>query len=134
MEILEKYPTREAFEAVWEKDYQPLVYADVREAYETFVKEADKHIFLSDYEEGGCISQDDFMQNLSDDAMFQFQDILTEAFYDKNPQLYEDAFELYTIAQMEENPSLDVAIVFHEEYEKLYEEFVGEMFEHFFKE
>ena len=50
------------------------------------------HIFLSDYEEGGCISKEDFKDNLSQEAQFAFQDGLTEVFYDKNPDLYETAF------------------------------------------
>ena len=71
-----------------------LTYEDVREAYEDFVKSADKHIFLSDYEESGNVSREDFMDNLSQAAQFAFQDGLTEAFYEKNPEVYENAFAL----------------------------------------
>ena len=40
------------------------------------------------------------MDNLSQAAQFAFQDGLTEAFYEKNPQVYENAFALFEAAQM----------------------------------
>ena len=52
-EIFEQFKDKDAFDAYWKEHYVPLTYEDVREAYEDFVKSADKHIFLSDYEESG---------------------------------------------------------------------------------
>lgn len=83
-EIFEQFKDKDAFDAYWKEHYVPLTYEDVREAYEDFVKSADKHIFLSDYEESGNVSREDFMDNLSQAAQFAFQDGLTEAFYEKN--------------------------------------------------
>ena len=97
---MEEFKNKEAFDAYWNENYVPLTYEDVKEAYEDFVKSADKHIFIPDYEEAGCISRDDFMENLSQTAQFTFQDSLTEAFYDKNPDLYETAFAIFEEAQM----------------------------------
>ena len=64
-EIFEQFKDKDAFDAYWKEHYVPLTYEDVREAYEDFVKSADKHIFLSDYEESGNVSREDFMDNLS---------------------------------------------------------------------
>mgnify|MGYP000243705928 CR=1 FL=1 len=100
-EIFEQFKDKDAFDAYWKEHYVPLTYEDVREAYEDFVKSADKHIFLSDYEESGNVSREDFMDNLSQAAQFAFQDGLTEAFYEKNPEVYENAFALFEAAQME---------------------------------
>ena len=83
-EIFEQFKDKDAFDAYWKEHYVPLTYEDVREAYEDFVKSADKHIFLSDYEESGNVSREDFMDNLSQAAQFAFQDGLTEAFYEKH--------------------------------------------------
>lgn len=120
--------TREEFEKYWAQNYVPVTYEDVKENYEAFLKEADKKIFIDDYEAAGAISKADFIDNLCETAMFTFQDTLTEAFYDKNPEVYETAFELYELAQMEgtkENP----AIAFHEEYNRLYAEFLNNLFD-----
>jgi hypothetical protein len=130
--IFEQFPTREAFDEYWKENYAPLSYADVRQEYEDFVKSADKHIFLSDYEEGGSISRDTFMENLSQDAAFTFQDTLTEVFYDKNPELYENAFAIYEETQMNGAPNPDIAQIFHEEYNRLYREFLFAMYDALF--
>ena len=131
-DILEQFPTKEAFDAYWRENYVALTYEDVREAYENYVTKADKHIFISDYEEGKCISRSDFMDHLSEDAAFTFQDTLTEVFYEKNPNLYETAFALYEEAQMAGEPEKNVATTFHEEYSRLYQEFLLQMFDRFF--
>ena len=125
----EQFQTREAFDAYWKENYIPLTYEDVREAYEDFVKASDKHIFLSDYEESGSISREDFMENLSQTAQFTFQDSLTEAFYEKNLDLYETAFAIYEEEQMNGAGSENIAATFHEEYNRLYEEFLLAMFD-----
>lgn len=131
-DILQQFPTQEAFEAYWNENYISLTYEDVREAYEDFVKSADKRIFLSDYEEAGAISKDDFMDNLAEAAMFTFQDTLTEVFYEKNPDLYELAFALYEEAEMSGQGDKNVAMIFHEEYNRLYKEFLLQMFDNLY--
>lgn len=131
-EILEQFPTKEAFEEFWNANYEPITYDEVKEAYEQYVKDAEKHIFLSDYEADSAISREDFMDNLSEEAAFTFQDALTEAFYDKNPKVYEAAFALFEASQMEGNAALDVAEAFHLEYNRLYKEFMLQMFDAFF--
>ena len=128
-DIFEQFDSREAFDTYWNETYVPVTYEDVKEAYEDFVKASDKHIFLSDYEESGSISRDDFMDNLSQAAQFAFQDSLTEAFYDKNPDLYEAAFALFEEAQLEGTVDANVAAFFHEEYNRLYREFLLRMFD-----
>lgn len=131
---MEQFKDREAFDAYWNENYVPLSYKDVQEEFENYVKEAEKHIFLSDYEESGSIAKADFMNNLSQTAQFTFQDTLTEAFYEKNPKLYETAFAIYEEAQMAGRKDDNVALTFHEEYQRLYQEFLNEMFDTFFGE
>ena len=131
---MEQFKDREAFDAYWNENYVPLSYKDVQEEFENYVKEAEKHIFLSDYEESGSIAKADFMDNLSQTAQFTFQDTLTEAFYEKNPELYETAFAIYEEAQMAGRKDNNVALTFHEEYQRLYQEFLNEMFDTFFGE
>lgn len=129
MDILKRFPNKEAFDEYWNKEYKPLTYEDVREVYENTVKESDGHIFLSDYEENGCVSKADFKQNLSQDAEFAFQDGLTEIFYEKNPELYETAFEIYEVSQMSGAGDNNIAQTFHETYQRLYEEFLDRLFD-----
>ena len=75
---------------------------------------------------------DDFAENLSQTAEFTFQDTLTEVFYEKNPDLYETAFALYEAAQMTGQGNKNVAQTFHEEYNRLYIEFLNQMFDNLF--
>ena len=56
-DIFEQFPDRETFDKYWNENYQPVTYEDVREAFTDFVKSADGHIYLSDYEEKGLISR-----------------------------------------------------------------------------
>jgi hypothetical protein len=130
-DIFEQFENKEAFDEYWNANYIPLTYEDVREAYENFVKTSDKKIFLSDYEESGRISREDFMDNLSQTAQFTFQDSLTEVFYDKNPELYENAFSIYEISQMDGGDG-NIASIFHEEYNRLYREFLLAMYDNCF--
>lgn len=130
-DIFTQFPNKEAFDCYWKENYTPITYEDVKSEYETFVKEAEKHIFISDYEEGGCISKTDFMDNLSEDAMFTFQDTLTEVFYEKNPEVYENAFALFEEAKMAGKDD-KIAVAFHEEFNRLYQEFVMQVFDAFF--
>lgn len=128
-ELLELFPTREAFDAYWNEHYVPVTYEDVKSAYEDFVRESEGKIFVDDYEKKGVITREDFMDNLNQTAKFTFQDSLTEAFYEKNSQVYENAFSLYEMAQMTGDKELDVAQTFHEEYNRLYREFLLQLFE-----
>ena len=131
-DLFEKLKDRESFDAYWNEKYVPVAYADVKDAYEDFVKASDKHIFVSDYEESGNINRDDFMDNLSQTAQFTLQDSLTEAFYDKNPDLYETAFAIYEEAQMNGGNDENIAATFHEEYNRLYKEFLLAMYDAMF--
>lgn len=122
---------RQEFEQYWKDNYVEVTYEDVKEAYESCVNEAERHIFISDYEEAGAVSREDFIENLSENAAFMFQDSLTEAFYDKNPELYETAFEIFEEEQMN-NSKENAAAIFHEEYNALYRKFLLAMFDTFF--
>lgn len=128
-EILEQFPNREAFDEYWNENYVPVTYEDVKEAFEDFVTSAGGHIFLSDYEEGGCISKTDFKENLSQEAQFIFQDGLTEVFYDKNPELYETAFAIFEEAQMNGGEGADICRIYGETFRQLYHEFLDRLFE-----
>lgn len=124
--------TKSEFEAFWNEKYVPLKYEDVKNEYEDFVKSCDNKIFIEDYEVSGSISRDDFIDNLSQTAQFTFQDTLTEVFYDKNPEVYETAFALYEEAQLSGKGDDNEAILFHEEFNRLYKEFLLEMFDNIF--
>ena len=82
-DILAAFPYRETFDRYWEENYVPVTYEDVKEAFEDFVTSAGGHIFLSDYEEGGCISKEDFKDNLSQEAQFAFQDVLFHSLFSR---------------------------------------------------
>ena len=125
-DILQAFPDRETFDAYWNESYVPVTYEDIKSIFEEFVDSVDGHIFLSDYEENGCISKEDFKENLSDDAQFAFQDGLTEIFYDKNPELYETAFAIF-----EENGGTksEITKIFDDTYQSLYEEFLNQFFD-----
>ena len=112
--IFSHFPDRETFDRYWNENYVPVTYED---------------IYLSDYEEKGCISKEDFKDNLSQEAQFAFQDGLTEVFYDKNPELYETAFALFEEAQMTGQGDASVAQTFHETFNGLYAEFLDTLFE-----
>ena len=117
-DILAAFPDRETFDRYWEENYVPVTYEDVKEAFEDFVTSAGGHIFLSDYKD-----------NLSQQAQLAFQDGLTEVFYDTNPDLYETAFAIFEEAQMSGNQDVNVAVTFHETFNRLYAEFLDRLFE-----
>lgn len=98
-DILAAFPDKETFDRYWEENYVPVTYEDVKEAFEDFVTSAGGHIYLSDYEEGGCISKEDFKDNLSQEA------------------------------QMSGNQDANVAATFHETFNRLYAEFLDRLFE-----
>ncbi len=126
---LAKFQSSEEFETYWNENYREVVYEDVKEAFEDFVTSAAGHIYLSDYEEKGCISKADFKANLSQEAQFTFQDALTEVFYEKNPDLYETAFAIYEEEQMKGETGAGIARVFHETFGQLYDAFLDRLFE-----
>ena len=128
-EIFAQFPDRETFDAYWNENYVPVTYEDVKEAFEDFVTSAAGHIFLSDYEENGCISKADFKENLSQEAQFTFQDGLTEVFYDKNPELYETAFAIFEESQMNGGKGGGIARIYGEAYQQLYQEFLDRLFD-----
>lgn len=128
-DILGQFPDRDAYERYWALNYVPITYEDVKKTYEDFVKAVSGHIFLSDYEEKGCISRQDFKENLSQEARFSFEDGLTEAFYEKNPTLYEAAFALYEAAELSGRKDADEAQIFHDTFQSLYEEFLDRLFD-----
>lgn len=129
IDIFEQFPDKETFDKYWNENYVPVTYEDVKNMFEDFVKSADGHIFLSDYEEKGCISKEDFKDNLSQEAQFTFEDGLTEVFYDKNPQLYETAFALYEEAQITGEGDASVAQIFHDTFRSLYAEFLDRLYD-----
>lgn len=128
-DILLAFPDKKTFDKYWAENYVPVTYEDVKEGFEQFVEESEGHIYLSDYEENNCISKADFIENLSDDAKFAFQDGITEVFYEKNPEIYETAFAIFEESQMSGNPEANVATTFHETFNRLYEEFLNRLFE-----
>ena len=127
--IFEQFPNAEAFETYWNENYVPVTYEDVRGAFEDFVTAAAGHVFISDYEENGCISKADFKENLSQEAQFTFQDGLTEVFYDKNPELYETAFAIFEESQMNGGKGAEVARIFSDTFNALYDAFLDRLFD-----
>lgn len=129
IDIFEQFPNREAFDEYWNRHYVPVTYEDVKAAFENYVRSAGGHIYLSDYDEKGCVCRQDFKENLSQEAQFTFQDGLTEVFYEKNPELYETAFALYEEAQMTGRGDAAIAQTFHDTFAQLYAEFLDRLFD-----
>lgn len=129
MDIFEQFPDKETFDKYWNENYVAVTYDDVENAFKEYVTSVDGHIYISDYEENNCISKADFKENLSREAQFMFEDGLTEAFYDKNPELYETAFALFEEAQMSGQGDASVAQIFHDTFRGLYVEFLDRLFD-----
>lgn len=125
-ELLEQFPTQEAFDTFYHSSYKPVQFEDVREAMEALVKEAGLEIFLDDYVKQQKISKDDFKNHFSETARFQFEDAMAEAYYDKNPEIYEAAFGLYELAPAQSAP---ITKTFHEEYQTNYAACLDELFD-----
>lgn len=51
---------------------------------------------------------------------------MTEAFYDKNPEIYETAFGLYELSP---EGSASITRTFHETYQKSYEDCLDQLFD-----
>ncbi len=127
MEDLQKlYPTREAFDTFFRMNYKPVVYADVKMAMEEFVAEAGLELFLDDYVNNKKVNKEDFKEHLSQAAKFQFEDAMTEAYYEKNPEIYETAFGLYELAPSQ---SAEITRTFHETYRESYEQCLDGLFD-----
>ena len=100
-DIFEQFPDRETFDKYWNENYQPVTYEDVREAFTDFVKSADGHIYLSDYEEKGLISR----------------------------ELYKTACALYEESKLTGKGDASVAQTFHETFRALYAEFLDRLYD-----
>ena len=120
-----KYKSAEEFEVFFHANYTPITYEDVKEDFENFYKAQKGKIFHEDYEKAGNIRKEDFRENLSKSALFTFQDTLTELFYEKNPDIYEEAFSIF-----EENAGVksEITKIFDDTYRALYEEFLDRFY------
>lgn len=125
-ELLEQYPTQEAFDTFYHASYKPVQYEDVKESMEELVREAGLEIFLDDYVKQQKVSKADFKNHFSETARFQFEDAMAEAYYDKNPEIYEAAFGLYELAPEQ---SGSITRTFHEEYQKSYADCLDVLFD-----
>lgn len=113
--------TKQEFDLLFQENYKEITYDNVKKSYETYYKELDGKIFHDDYL---TIEKETFLENLSDDAKFQFQDILLEVFYDKNPRIYESAFEIF---ELNNGKPSDITKTFDDCYQGLYQEFVSNL-------
>lgn len=125
-ELLEQYPNQEAFDIFFHMKYKPISYDDVKEAMEAFVEEAGLSLFLDEYVKNGRVTKADFKNHFSQAARFQFENAMTEAFYDKNPEIYETAFGLYELSP---EGSAAITRTFHETYKKSYEDCLDKLFD-----
>lgn len=125
MESLTKqFPNKETFDKFFVENFKTMTYEDVKEGLEELVKAEGLNIFQDDYVKN--VRKEDFKEHLSKGARFEFENAMTEAFYDKNPEVYEAAFGLY-----EEAPKQAMAITetFHRTYQEIYEESLNCMFD-----
>lgn len=125
MESLTKqFPDKEIFDKFFVENFKTMTYEDVKEGLEELVKAEGLNIFQDDYVKN--VRKEDFKEHLSKGARFEFENAMTEAFYDKNPEVYEAAFGLY-----EEAPKQAMAITetFHRTYQEIYEESLNCMFD-----
>lgn len=115
------FMTKQEFDLFFQENYTDVVYEDVKTLYETYYNEQEGKLFHDDYQ---SIDENTFIENLSDDAKFQFQDILLEVFYDKNPSIYESAFEIFELNQGQKS---DVTKSFDDCYQQLYTNFLNQL-------
>lgn len=125
-DLLRQYPDQKTFDTFFHMKYQPVRYEDVKESMEAFVKEAGLSLFLDEYVKGDRITKADFKNHFSQAAKFQFEDAMTEAFYDRNPEIYETAFGLYELSP---ESSASITRTFHETYRKSYEDCLDQLFD-----
>lgn len=123
-ELLQQFPDKETFDVYFQEHYKPLVYADVKEGFGEAVQEAGAHIFPED--DMDKVTRESFMEYLGQGARFILENAMTEAFYEKNPEVYEAAFGLY-----EEDPqhSSQITASFHKTYQESYEALLAEWFD-----
>lgn len=126
-ELFERFPSKEVFDTFFQMNYKPMAYEDVKEAMEALVADAGLDIFYEDYAKSGKVSKADFKEHLSQAARFQFEDAMTEAYYEKNPDVYEAAFGLY---ELDPARSGGITKMFHEKYQESYEALLDELFDH----
>ena len=72
------------------------------------------------------MNKEDYKKHLSQAARFEFENTMTEAFYEKNPDIYEVAFGLY---EEEPKQAAEIADTFHRTYQTIYEECLDCMFD-----
>ncbi len=125
-DLLRQYPDQKTFDVFFQMNYKPVSYEDVKDAMEEFVKEAGLSLFLDDYVASQNVKKEDFKEHLSQTARFQFDEAMTEAFYEKNPEIYETAFGLYEVSP---ESSVTITRTFHETYQKNYEECLDMLFD-----
>lgn len=123
-ELLQQFPDKETFDAFFQEHYQPLTYEDVKTGFGEAVREAGAHIFPE--EDMDKVNRENFMEYLGQGARFILENAMTEAFYEKNPEVYETAFGLY-----EEDPrhSPQITGTFHRTYQESYEALLSEWFD-----
>lgn len=123
-ELLRQFPDREAFDLFFNENYTPLVYDDVKDGFAEATEAEGAHIFP----EGDMdkVNRDNFMEYLGAGARFILENAMTEAFYEKNPEVYEAAFGLY-----EEDPQHSGAVTesFHRKYQESYSALLLEWFD-----
>lgn len=125
-DLLKLYPNQETFDTFFHMHYKPVTYEDVKEAMEAFVKEVGLSLFFDEYVKSRKVKKEDFKSNFSQAASFRFEDAMTEAFYEKNPGIYETAFALYELAPKE---SAAITKTFHEAYMQSYTECLDRLFD-----
>ncbi len=83
MESLTKqFPDKETFDKFFVENFKTMTYEDVKEGLEELVKAEGLNIFQDDYVKN--VRKEDFKEHLSKGARFEFENAMTEAFYDKN--------------------------------------------------
>lgn len=120
---MSKNHSKHSFEALFQKEYQALKYEELKEGFEEFCES--NELFDSDYLAGGKICKSDFREHFTETAAFTLQDLFTEAFYEKNPRIYETAFEIF---EENEGQKTDITELFENTYEESYGEVMNELF------
>lgn len=123
-ELLQQFPDKETFDRFFVENFKAMTYDDVKEAFESLVREEGLGIFPNDY--AANVKKDDFISHLSQGARFELENAMTEAFYEKNPEVYEAAFGLYEEAPQE---GMHIAETFHRTYQEIYKECLNCMFD-----
>lgn len=123
-DLLTQFPDKEAFDRFFVENFKAMAYEDVREGFEELVKAEGLNIFHDEYAKH--VRREDFTEHLSQGARFEFENAMTEAFYEKNPEVYEAAFGLYEEAP---NQAGTITETFHRTYQEIYKECLNCMFD-----